>query len=151
MLDTALRRTNVRLDIADTQICHLEEMAVGLDFGTTNSSIAVVRPNGVQIAKFAYTGGITESFRSLLYLHRIRENGRSTIKSWSGPAGIDEYLASDEKGRLVQSLKSFLTSRSLQTTEVFGRRFKLEELIARILADIRAGAERQFGSTAKQV
>ncbi len=59
--------------------------------------------------------------------------------------------ASDEKGRLVQSLKSFLTSRSLQTTEVFGRRFKLEELIARILADIRAGAESQFGPTAKQV
>jgi hypothetical chaperone protein len=126
-------------------------MSVGLDFGTTNSSIALAGPNGVEVANFAYSGGLTESFRSLLYLHRIRENGRSTIKSWSGPAGIDEYLASDEKGRLVQSLKSFLTSRSLQTTEVFGRRFKLEELIARILADIRAGAERQFGSTAKQV
>jgi hypothetical chaperone protein len=131
--------------------CHPEKMPVGLDFGTTNSSIALAGANGVEVAKFAYTGGVTESFRSLLYLHRIRENGRSTIKSWSGPAGIDEYLASDEKGRLVQSLKSFLTSRSLQTTEVFGRRFKLEELIARILADIRADAESQFGPTAKQV
>jgi hypothetical chaperone protein len=144
-------RRNGRIDIAGRQICHLEDMAVGLDFGTTNSSIAVVRPNGVQIAKFPYTGGFTESFRSLLYLHRIRENGRSTIKSWSGPVGIEEYLRSDEKGRLVQSLKSFLSSRSLHTTEVFGRRFKLEELIARILADIRIGAEKQFGSTAKQV
>ncbi|MBV9503097.1 MAG: Hsp70 family protein [Acidobacteriaceae bacterium] len=126
-------------------------MAVGLDFGTTNSSIALAGPNGVQIANFASSGGVTEAFRSLLYLHRIRESGRSAIKSWSGPAGIDEYLNSDEKGRLVQSLKSFLTSRSLQTTEVFGRRFKLEELIARILADIRAGAERQFGPTATHV
>src|SRR5689334_5692879 len=113
-------RRNGRIDIAGRQICHLEDMAVGLDFGTTNSSIAVVRPNGVQIAKFPYTGGFTESFRSLLYLHRIRENGRSTIKSWSGPVGIEEYLRSDEKGRLVQSLKSFLSSRSLHTTEVFG-------------------------------
>jgi len=126
-------------------------MAVGLDFGTTNSSIALAGPNGVQIANFASSGGVTEAFRSLLYLHRIRESGRSAIKAWSGPAGIDEYLNSDEKGRLVQSLKSFLTSRSLQTTEVFGRRFKLEELIARILADIRAGAERQFGPTATHV
>src|SRR5438270_13549179 len=126
-------------------------MAVGLDFGTTNSSIALAGPDGVQIAKFPYSGGLTESFRSLLYLHRLRENGRSTIKSWSGPAGIDQYLSSDEKGRLVQSLKSFLSSRSLQTTEVFGRRFKLEQLIARILADIRSGAESQFGPTGKRV
>lgn len=126
-------------------------MVVGLDFGTTNSSIALAGPDGVQVANFPYAGGITESFRSLLYLHRIRENNRSIIKSWSGPAGIEEYLLSDEKGRLVQSLKSFLTSRSLQTTEVFGRRFKLEELIARILGDIRIAAETQFGSAAKRV
>lgn len=126
-------------------------MAVGLDFGTTNSSIALAGPDGVQVASFAHAGGETESFRSLLYLHRVRDNHRSIIKSWSGPAGIDEYLRSDEKGRLVQSLKSFLSSRSLQTTEVFGRHFKLEELIARILADLRLGAEGQWGPTGKRV
>ncbi len=129
----------------------LKQMGVGLDFGTTNSSIALAGPNGVQVANFPYTGGVTESFRSLLYLHRIRENGRSFLKSWSGPVGIDEYLRSDDKGRLVQSLKSFLTSRTLQTTEVFGQRFKLEQLIARILIDIRLAAENQFGPTAKRV
>src|SRR5581483_9817758 len=126
-------------------------MGIGLDFGTTNSSIALAGPNGVVVVKFPYTGGATESFRSLLYLHRLRENGRNIIKSWSGPAAIDQYLHSDEKGRLVQSLKSFLTSRSLQTTDVFGRRFKLEELIARILADIRIGAEKQIGPIAGRI
>jgi hypothetical chaperone protein len=45
----------------------------------------------------------------------------------------------------VQSLKSFLTSQSLQTTEVFGRRVQLEELIANILRDVRVQAEQQFG------
>jgi hypothetical chaperone protein len=126
-------------------------MAVGLDFGTTNSSIALATAKGVEVAKFVHAGGITDAFRSLLYLHKVRENGRTTIKSWSGPAGIDQYLSSDEKGRLVQSLKSFLTSRSLQTTEVFGRRFKLEQLIARILADIRFAAENQFGAGTKNI
>jgi hypothetical chaperone protein len=129
----------------------LRRMGIGLDFGTTNSSIALAGPRGVEVARFAYRSGVTESFRSLLYLHQVFEYGRKTIKSWSGPAAIDEYLASDEKGRLVQSLKSFLTSRSLQSTEVFGRRFRLEELIARILADIRVAAEKQFGSTARRV
>jgi hypothetical chaperone protein len=121
-------------------------MGIGFDFGTTNSSLAVTMPDGgVQLARFPYSGGVTESFRSLLYLERIKQGHRSTLKSWSGPAGIDHYLQADDKGRLVQSLKSFLTSRSLQTTEVFGRRVQLEELIANILRDIRVQAEQQFG------
>ena len=122
-------------------------MAIGLDFGTTNSSLALADSEGnVQLASFPSGGSFTQSFRSLLYLHRVRDKARTVIKSWSGPAGIAQYLEADEKGRLIQSLKSFLTSRSLQTTEVFGRRFKLEDLIARILRDIRAQSEQQFGS-----
>ena len=120
--------------------------SIGLDFGTTNSSIALVSPNGtVHVARFPYLSGTTESFRSLLYLERHREGHRSTIKSWSGPQGIERYLNADDKGRLIQSLKSFLSSRSLQTTEIFGRSFKLEQLVAKILSDIRTHAEREFG------
>lgn len=122
-------------------------MGLGLDFGTTNSSIALATASGdVEVARFQAVAGLTESFRSLLYLERHREAGRTTIKSWSGPEGIERYLHSDDKGRLIQSLKSFLASRSLQTTEVFGRRFRLEALIAKILRDLRAVAEKRFGS-----
>lgn len=121
--------------------------SIGLDFGTTNSSIAFVRPDrSVQLARFAYRGSLTESFRSLLYLERLREGHRNIIKSWSGPQGIERYLNAEEKGRLIQSLKSFLSSRSLQTTEIFGRSFKLEQLIANILRDIRTQAEKEFAT-----
>jgi hypothetical chaperone protein len=51
----------------------------------------------------------------------------------------------------VQSLKSHLSSRSLTGTEVFGRRYKLEELLARILGDLRKHAERQFGGPVRHV
>ena len=81
---------------------------------------------------------------SVLYLEQIRKASRSTIKSWTGPAAIDRYLEADEKGRLIQSLKSFLASRTLQSTEVFGKRHTLEDLIAKILRDIREEAQRQF-------
>ena len=123
-------------------------MHIGLDFGTTNSSLArVTGPGGaVELAHFKFGEGVTESFRSLLYLERLKEAGRTTIKSWAGPEGIERYLMADDKGRLIQSLKSFLASRSLQTTEIFGRRFQLEELIAKVLRDIRTHAERQFGA-----
>jgi hypothetical chaperone protein len=120
--------------------------AIGIDFGTTNSSVA--RANGageIQLAEFPFAGGVTEAYRSLLYLDKVKERGASRIKSWSGPAAIEEYLAAETKGRLVQSLKSFLTSRSLKSTDVFGRRMALEELIARILRDLRENAESQFG------
>ena len=54
------------------------------------------------------------------------------------------YLEAEEKGRLIQSLKSFLASRSLRSTEVFGRQVALEDLIANILRDLRVEAQRQF-------
>lgn len=122
-------------------------MQIGLDFGTTNSSVARrIGPAKVELARFPIGNALTESFRSLLYLERLREAGRATIKSWSGPVGIERYLEAEEKGRLIQSLKSFLSSRSLLTTEIFGRHFKLEDLIANILRDLRRQAEKQFGA-----
>jgi hypothetical chaperone protein len=122
--------------------------AIGVDFGTTNSSIACADFAGeVQLAKFPYLGGLTDSYRSLLYLQQAKENGVNKLKSWTGPEAIEQYLSADTKGRLIQSLKSFLSSRSLSSTEVFGRRHTLEDLIARVLKDLRKKAEQQFGIT----
>ena len=119
---------------------------IGIDFGTTNSSIAWANGLGeVQLAKFLYLGGLTDAYRSLLYLQRQKEGGVNILKSWTGPEAIEEYLSADMKGRLIQSLKSFLSSRNLHSTEVFGRRLTLEDLIARILRDLREKAEHQFG------
>jgi hypothetical chaperone protein len=119
---------------------------IGIDFGTTNSSIACAdNADEVRLAEFPYLGELTDSYRSLLYLQQVKEGGVNTLKSWTGPEGIEHYLSADAKGRLIQSLKSFLTSRTLQGTEVFGRRYTLEDLIARILRDLREKAEQQFG------
>jgi hypothetical chaperone protein len=92
---------------------------------------------------------MTDAYRSLLYLEQIRQQNKLLMKSWTGPEGIERYLETEHKGRLIQSMKSFLSSRSLQTTEVFGKRRTLEELIARILSDLREKSERQFGTTVK--
>ena len=120
--------------------------AIGIDFGTTNSSIARVNSSGgVDLVRYEFQGALTDAYRSLLYLEQHREHGRLTVKSWSGPRGVEQYLASDSKGRLIQSLKSFLASRSFKSTEVFGRSRTLEELIARILEDLRHSAEQAFG------
>lgn len=119
---------------------------IGVDFGTTNSSIARVGPDHkVELAQFRFLGDLTPSFRSLLYMELQKDRGARLIQSWSGPEAIEHYLASENKGRILQSLKSFLSSRTLVSTDVFGRRRTLEELVSRILRDLREQAERQFG------
>lgn len=118
---------------------------LGIDFGTTNSSIARANSQGdVELLEFPAAGGLTAAYRSLLYLEQTKTRTRSQLHSWSGPEGIERYLAAEPKGRLIQSLKSYLSSRSLTGTEVFGRQQLLEDLVARILADLRQHAERAF-------
>ncbi len=99
----------------------------------------------MELVSFPTATAATESFRSILYLEQHKQAGRSQVKSFTGPSGIEHYLAAENKGRLIQSLKSYLSSRSLTGTEVFGRRYLVEDLISRILTDLRQSAEKQFG------
>jgi hypothetical chaperone protein len=120
--------------------------AVGFDFGTTNSSVALWNEKSeVELVAFPSFGVQVNSFRSVLYLEQYKTtSGMRRTHAFAGPAAIERYLQAEEKGRLVQSLKSHLSSRSLTGTEVFGRRYKLEDLIARILGDLRKHAGEQF-------
>jgi hypothetical chaperone protein len=118
----------------------------GIDFGTTNSSIARADAQGrVELVQFPAAGGLVAAYRSLLYLEQTKTRTRSQLHSWSGPEGIERYLAAEPKGRLIQSLKSYLSSRTLTGTEVFGKQQLLEDLVARILGDLRKHAETHFG------
>jgi hypothetical chaperone protein len=119
--------------------------AIGIDFGTTNSTVA--RASGesqVELVAFPTLSGETFSFRSVLYLQQVKQAARLRTQAWTGPAAIEHYLAAETKGRLIQSLKSYLSDRTLTGTAVFGRHTTLEDLISRILADLRRHAERQF-------
>ncbi len=119
--------------------------SIGIDFGTTNSTVACATGKSqVELVAFPTRTGETFSFRSLLYLQQVKQAGRSKTHTWTGPSAIEHYLAAESKGRLIQSLKSYLSDRTLTGTAVFGRHCTLEDLISRILADLRQHAERQF-------
>ncbi len=126
---------------------------VGIDFGTTNSSVAVTTGGGagVRLISYPFQGAETPSFRSVLYFEQLKQAaGARRVHSFTGPAAIEHYLQAEEKGRLIQSLKSHLSSRSLTGTEVFGRRHKLEDLLSRIVRDLRKHAEAQTGQPIRQ-
>ena len=119
--------------------------AIGIDFGTTNSTVARATGHGqAELVAFPTQAGETVSFRSVLYLEQIRQAGRAETHTWTGPSAIEHYLAAEHKGRLIQSLKSYLADRGLTGTAVFGRHCTLEDLISRMLADLRRRAEEQF-------
>src|SRR5580700_9027119 len=119
--------------------------SIGIDFGTTNSTVACATGKSqVELVAFPTRTGETFSFRSLLYLQQVKQAGRSKTHTWTGPSAIEHYLAAENKGRLIQSLKSYLSDRTLTGTAVFGRHCTLEDLISRILADLRRHAERTF-------
>ena len=47
--------------------------AIGFDFGTTNSSVALVEGDAqVRLASFPSLGGETQSSRSVLYLEQVK-------------------------------------------------------------------------------
>ena len=104
--------------------------AFGLDFGTTNSAVACTTEKGVET---------TPVHRSVLYFE-------PKTPTTTGNDAIDRYLASEEKGRLMQSLKSFLASRTFTGTNVYGRQYSIEDLLTIFLRDLKKLAETQFGA-----
>jgi hypothetical chaperone protein len=113
--------------------------AIEIDFGTTNSSVAVAQDkHKAETLRFRTETGVTETYRSVIYFE-------PQMAGVSGPRAIERYLAADEKGRLIQSLKSFLATRLFTGTAIYGRQFSVEDLIAVMLRDLRIQAEEQVG------
>ena len=121
---------------------------IGLDFGTTNSAIAVAEiGKAATLARF----GDTSSFRSILYFPHKDRSSPVKAETKAGPEAISSYLEADTKGRLVLSIKSYLASRLFTSTQINGRHYTLEDLIAIILRRLRTGAIEQFGVSAERV
>jgi hypothetical chaperone protein len=115
---------------------------IGLDFGTTNSALAIAKPDAtVQLAEFK--SGAT--FRSILYFEENDSMQTSKLRVVAGPDAIQSYLSAKTPGRLIQSMKSYLASRLFTQTQILGETYALEDLIGILLRYLRKSAEQQLG------
>ena len=100
---------------------------IGVDFGTTNSVVTTLGPNGA-VSTIRHAFGLAEMdvIRSVLCFWNDGANGQVALRSAVGPAAIEAYLDDPLETRLMMSLKSYLAQRSFTETRVFGRSFTLD-------------------------
>ena len=150
----------------------MRELAIGFDFGTSNSAIAALAPGDdtprlVQVdrarpdAHFIPTAlyltreGTTHIGYDAIETFVRLESGRTVVRKRQATGQeIDTVLGlhrvwtevdANQPGRFFQSLKSALADRSFRGTTVFGQYFTIEELIATYMRAMRERAEEEMG------
>ena len=112
-------------------------LQAGIDFGTTNSVIALLGADGsTRSAAF----GTEQLFRSVLCFWNEEARSGPRLRHAAGPEAITAYLDDPLDSRLIMSMKTYLAQRSFVETRIFGRRFSLPDLIAQFLRTLAAAA-----------
>jgi hypothetical chaperone protein len=100
--------------------------ALGLDFGTTNSVVALADGRGgTELVEFGDAGDAV--FRSALCFWE-EERGWNGIAHEAGPWAIDEYLQSPLDSRFIQSFKSVAASPLFERAMIFNKPFRFEDM-----------------------
>ncbi len=108
--------------------------AVGIDFGTTNSAVAVAEADGrVRSLSWPSAAGEVGVFRTALAFWSEGRAPRALVRSAGGPQALEHALSGSGTGRFVQSIKTYLGSRAFTDTRLYGRRFTIEELVSTFL------------------
>ena len=121
-------------------------LALGLDFGTTNSVAALATGETADLVLLDAPDGPDAVFRSALCFWE--DDG---LQSAAGPWAIREYLDFPEGSRFIQSFKSVAASASFEHATVFDRRMRFEELGQLFVAKLAARARGALDGRARRV
>ncbi len=113
--------------------------ALGLDFGTTNTVAALVdptTPGGARSLRFPDGDTVHSVFRSALDFWPEGRGRDRRIAVEAGPWAIRHFVESPEGSRFLQSFKTFAASPSFRSTNVHGKSFRFEDLLATFLAKV---------------
>jgi hypothetical chaperone protein len=108
---------------------------VGIDFGTTNTVICLCDGSGATTTlMYPSSKGPVSTFRSIIcYVQEDADNFSSETQVFCGPAAVEAFLLHAEQARLIQSVKTFLSSRAFSTSLIHNREYTLENILTDFL------------------
>lgn len=115
--------------------------ALGLDFGTTNTVLALAEPSGVAThsVRFHSGAGSTDSVRTALGFMK-EDRSTQSVRTEAGQAAIDLFIDHPGDCRFLQSIKTFAASAAFKATTIFARRHSFDDLMEIFLRRLRAYA-----------
>ena len=116
----------------------------GIDFGTTNSSLAVNIDGVAKVLDVDPFNKSPKSMKSVLFFNEYRE-------TFVGQNAVNRYVEECAHGRFMQSIKTFLPSKSFDKTVIYGRNYHIEDLIAIILRNLKSAGEAYAGKEVADV
>ena len=119
--------------------------ALGLDYGTTNTVIAMADSDRqTHSMHFNSSAGETDSMRTALSFMKDADLGASALKVEAGQAAIRQFIDNPGDCRFLQSIKTFAASALFQGTLVFARRHEFEDLMEVFIRRLKAYAGDQW-------
>jgi hypothetical chaperone protein len=115
----------------------MRQAAIGIDFGTTNTVVALAAPDGeAHLVSFPHDNEAVVAFRSALSFHAPVEDPSGRVVE-AGPWAIDAYVEEPLETRFIQSFKTYAASPLFVHTNVMGRWFRFEDLLSAFLLRMR--------------
>lgn len=114
--------------------------ALGFDFGTTNTVLALADGAATQSMRFTSNAGEADSMRTALSFMKDPLAGAASLKVEAGHAAIRQFVDHPGECRFLQSIKTFAASAVFQGTLIFAKRQTFEDLMEIFLRRLRSYA-----------
>jgi hypothetical chaperone protein len=116
------------------------DAVLGLDFGTTNTVAAIGRAGRPPVVvRIAVGDRELKTFRSLLSF-REPDRAGEPVEVEGGLFAADQFAQDPTGTRLIQSFKTYAASRAFRDTDIHGKRWRFEDLMAALLTRLRVHA-----------